>query len=308
MGFNAPLTSVSTSQRRKERIWLHLLLLAATFITTTATGARLAESFAENRPWLLADGILFLVPPLQDPWAMLRGLPYSVTLLTILLAHELGHYFTCMVYGIGASPPYFIPAPTLIGTFGAFIRIRTAVFSKRQLFDVGVAGPLAGIVFIVPTLAIGLAFSKVIPGISEQGDLVFGTPLMLRAIEWAVFPGVSASDIYLHPVARAAWVGLLATALNLMPIGQLDGGHILYAMAGAYHKFLTRIFIVALIPLGIVFSQPSWFLWALVLFLLARRHPRIYDETSLGTGRKRLGVFAFAIFILAFSPAPVHIR
>lgn len=264
----------------------------------------MAHDFKHNRPALMEDGILGVFPAMIDPASMPSGLPYSITLLAILLAHELGHYLTCGYYGIAASLPYFLPAPTLIGTFGAFIRIRSAIFSRTQLFDVGVAGPLAGFALLLPMLAIGVAYSKVIPGIGYQGDFMFDTPLILRALEAAIFPGVRPTDIYLHPVARAAWVGLLATSLNLLPIGQLDGGHILYSLVGKYHRFLTHLFIVALIPLGIFYSW-SWFLWAALLFLFARKHPKIYDESPLGRGRRRLGLLSFLILIGSFSASPV---
>jgi membrane-associated protease RseP (regulator of RpoE activity) len=290
----------------RERYWLHGLLLTLTVITTSAVGARLEYNFDQNRPFLFEDLSAVLLS-LREPWSLASGLPFSLTLVTILLAHELGHYLTCRYYGIDASPPYFLPAPTLIGTLGAFIRIRSAIVWRRQLFDVGVAGPVAGFVFIIPALAIGLAYSKVIPGIQGQSDFVFSTPLMQRLFEVAIFPGVPPADIYLHPIARAAWVGLLATALNLMPIGQLDGGHILYSFVGAHHRVLTNLFIVALIPLAFFFSW-SWMFWALLLFFLGRKHPRIYDPTPLGTGRVQLGVLALVMFLVSFSPAPVMVE
>ncbi|HUE05540.1 MAG TPA: site-2 protease family protein, partial [Bryobacteraceae bacterium] len=217
-------------------------------------------------------------------------------------------------YGVDASLPYFIPAPTLMGTFGAFIRIRSAIYSKRVLFDIVVAGPLAGFVFLLPALAVGVAFSKVIPGIAHQGDIQFGTPGLLWILQKAIFPGVPAADIYLHPVARAAWIGILATALNLLPIGQLDGGHILYALVGDRHKLLSKIFIAALIPLGFrwwlfarILGVPVsvWWLWAAVLFFLARRHPVIVDPSSLSTGRKWLALAALIAFVLCFTVEPV---
>jgi membrane-associated protease RseP (regulator of RpoE activity) len=293
---------VAGMSQPRDRYWLHILLFVVTFLTTTAAGAAFAWSFDENRPLLFDD----LFADFGNPAMLVRGLPYSITLLTILLAHELGHYFTCRYYGISATLPFFIGLPTLIGTLGAFIRIRSAIFSRRQLFDIGIAGPLAGYVFIIPALGIGLAYSKVIPGIVAQGDYAFSTPLMLRVFEWLIFPGVPISDIYLHPIARAAWFGILATALNLMPIGQLDGGHILYAFTGSAHRLLTRLFIVALIPLGI-FYHYSWLIWAVFLFFVARRHPRIYDETALGRGRAWLGLLALAIFVLSFSVIPIRI-
>jgi membrane-associated protease RseP (regulator of RpoE activity) len=294
--------SIAGASQPRDRYWLHILLFAVTFLTTTAAGAAFAWSFEQNRPLLFDD----LFTDLGNPAMLVRGLPYSVTLLTILLAHELGHYFTCRYYGISATLPFFIGLPTLVGTLGAFIRIRSAIFSRRQLFDIGIAGPLAGYVFIIPALGVGLAYSKVIPGIVGQGDYAFSTPLVLRAFEWLIFPGVPVSDIYLHPIARAAWFGILATALNLMPIGQLDGGHILYAFTGSAHRLLTRLFIAALIPLGI-FYHYSWLVWAVFLFFVARRHPRIYDETALGRGRGWLGLLALLIFILSFSVIPIRI-
>ena len=286
----------------RDRYWLHVLLFLIALLTTTGAGAAFSGSFAENRPLLFDDFFLDFTSP--SLW--LRGLPYSLTLLTILLAHEMGHYLACRYYGISASLPYFIGVPTLIGTLGAFIRIRSAIFSRRQLFDIGIAGPLAGFAFILPALAIGLAYSKVIPGIVAQGEFVFGTPLLVRALEMAIFPGVPSGDIYMHPVARAAWFGVLATALNLMPIGQLDGGHILYSVAGSWHRPLTRFFILVLFAMGIFFSY-AWLVWAVLLFLLARRHPRIYDERNVGAGRLRLAVLSLLIFLVSFSVVPIRI-
>ena len=201
-----------------------------------------------------------------------------------------------------------------MGTFGAFIRIRSAILTKRVLFDIGAAGPLAGFVFLLPALAIGMAFSKIIPGIAYQGDIQFGTPGLQWILEKLIFPGVPAGDIYLHPVARAAWIGILATALNLLPIGQLDGGHILYSLVGERHKMLSKVFIAALIPLGFrwwlftrVWGIPVsvWWLWAIVLFFLARRHPVIVDPASLSPGRKWLALASLIIFVLCFTAEPV---
>jgi membrane-associated protease RseP (regulator of RpoE activity) len=288
----------------RNRYWLHALLLVLTLITTSAVGARLDDNFRQNRPFLAEDLIAVLLS-LQEPWTLTSGLPFAVTLITILLAHEMGHYLTCRYYGIDASLPYFLPAPTLIGTLGAFIRIRSPILWRAQLFDVGVAGPVAGFVFIVPALAIGLAYSKVIPGIANQSDFVFSTPIFQRLLELAIFPGTPPQDIFLHPIARAAWVGLFATALNLMPIGQLDGGHILYSFVGDRHRFLTNVFILALIPLAFLSSSWSWLFWALILFVLGRKHPKIYDHRPLGSGRVQLAILALAMFIVCFSPTPV---
>src|SRR6185369_2771341 len=218
--------------RPHHRYWLHALLLVATLLSTTVVGAGLARSFAQGQPVDFTGDLGGYVRMWHEPSFLLAGLPFSLTLLTILLAHEFGHFLAARYYLVDATLPFFIPAPTLIGTLGAFIRIRSPILSKRALFDIGIAGPLAGFVALVSPLIAGVALSKVVPGIGLRGDLTFGTPLAIQIVEWIRFPGVPVADIYLHPVARAAWVGLLATALNLLPIGQLDGGHIVYAFLG----------------------------------------------------------------------------
>src|SRR5579872_5731399 len=241
----------------RHRYWLHALLLMATLLSTTIVGASMARSFAQNQPIDYGESFTGYLRMWHDPSYLLPGLPFSLTLLTILLAHEFGHFLTARYYLVDVSLPYFVPFPSLIGTMGAFIRIRSAILSKRVLFDIGIAGPLAGFVALISPLIAGIALSKVVPGIGQSGDLVFGTPLILRLMEWVRFPGVPVQDIYLHPVARAAWVGLLATALNLLPIGQLDGGHILYAFLGERTKFLSRLFVFILVLMGF-FIAYSW--------------------------------------------------
>jgi membrane-associated protease RseP (regulator of RpoE activity) len=290
--------------RTPDRYWLHALLFLLTLLTTTVVGAAMQYDFDRNLPFDLEHGLTAFARLWNHPAWLLRGLPFSLTLMAILLAHELGHYLACVYYRVDASLPYFIPSPTLTGTFGAFIRIRSAIYSKRVLFDIGVAGPLAGFVFLAPALAIGLAFSKIIPGIAQQGSIQFGTPPLQWLFQAAIFPGVAGSDIYLHPVARAAWIGVLATALNLLPIGQLDGGHILYALLGERHKLVSKLAIALLVPLGI-FYWWAWLFWAVILFLLGRRHPLIYDPAEVGPGRKRLGWAAMIVFLLCFMLAPV---
>lgn len=291
-------------QPRRRRYWLHILLLALTLATTTGMGALMVENFRRNLPAFDVEQDLgTFVAMWSHPLSLLAGLPFSVALLTILLAHEFGHYLTCRYYRVNASLPYFIPAPTFIGTFGAFIRISSPIYSRQVLFDIGIAGPLAGFVFLLPILAIGLAFSKVLPGIAHRGNLIFGMPPLVWLLEKAIFPGVAAADIYLHPVARAAWVGIFATALNLLPIGQLDGGHILYSFIGERHKLLSKVFIAALIPLGFLYWP--WFLWAVLLAILGRRHPSIFDTTRLDAGRRWMGGLALLIFCLCFMPAPI---
>ncbi len=291
--------------RFKQRYWLHALMFALTLASTTMVGARMQYNFDRNLPFFDFERDLAVFALWwRHPALLMQGFPFSLTLLTILLAHEFGHYLACLYYRVDASLPYFLPAPTFTGTLGAFIRIRAPIYTKRVLFDVGVAGPIAGFVFLLPALAIGLAFSKVIPGIAHQGTLSFGNPALLWLLERAVFPGTPAADIYLHPVARAAWIGILATALNLLPIGQLDGGHILYSIVGDRHKLLSRVFTALLVPIGILF-WPGWLVWAVLLLFFGMRHPAIYDPTELGAGRKKLAWLSLIIFLLSFTLAPI---
>jgi membrane-associated protease RseP (regulator of RpoE activity) len=205
---------------------------------------------------------------------------------------------------VDASLPYFMPSPVL-GTFGAFIRVRSPIYSKRVLFDIGIAGPLAGFVFLLPALSVGLAFSKVIPGIEHQGSMHFGVPLLQWLLERAIFPGARPMDIYVHPMARAAWVGMFATALNLLPGGQLDGGHIVYSFFPRWHKTISRVLCVLLLPLGKFWA--GWIMWSLLLLWLTRRqgHPVIDDPLELTPGRKRLGWIALIVFILCFTYEPI---
>jgi membrane-associated protease RseP (regulator of RpoE activity) len=289
----------------KQRLWLHILLLLMTMFTTTLVGAHMQYNFSHNLPFfdLESDLNIFTVG-LRSVELFRAGLPFSLTLLTILMAHELGHYLACVYYGVDASLPFFLPAPTPVtGTLGAFIRIRSPIYSKRVLFDIGIAGPLAGFVFVIPALFAGLAFSKIIPGINHQGSLQFGVPALQWLLDRAIFPGVPAADIYMHPMARAAWVGMFATALNLLPVGQLDGGHIVYALLGRSHKWITYTFLVILLPMGMLWS--GWWFWAVLLFFLARKHPPVYDRSEIGSVRIRLGVLALAVFGLCFSVAPI---
>ncbi len=275
-------------------------------------GSGFALAFRQNRP-LDLDDLLRWGEFVHHPAMMAEGLSFSIPLIVVLLAHELGHYLTCRYYRVDASMPYFLPAPVLIGTLGAFIRIRAPIYSKRKLFDIAVAGPVAGFSIILPVLAIGMAYSKVVPGVAERGDIIFGVPGVIRLMEMVVFPGTRAADIYLHPMARAAWVGVLATALNLLPIGQLDGGHILYSFVGQKAKLASRILAVSLIglgwnrnPDGTLSYTYSWLVWALLLFLFAMRHPVIYDTSALGRRRRILGIAAGVMLALCFTRLPVR--
>jgi membrane-associated protease RseP (regulator of RpoE activity) len=290
-----------------QRLWLHLLLLLATLFSTTLVGAHMQYNFSHNLPFFeLRRFWSAFTFGLQSPSTFITGLPFSLTLLTILMAHELGHYLACVYYGVDATLPFFLPSPVPVtGTFGAFIRIRSAIREKRILFDIGIAGPLAGFVFLLPALGVGLAFSKVLPGINLQGSYLLGSPVLESMAEKLIFPGIPPSDIYLHPVARAAWVGMFATALNLLPAGQLDGGHVVYALFGRAQKWVTGIFIAVLIPMG-HYYWTGWYVWAVMIFFFARKHPPVYDSSAIGESRIKLGIVALCVFILCFSLVPIN--
>lgn len=286
--------------------WLNALLFLVTLITTTAYGAAITACFYAGQPFnsdLIWAGYLLMA---QGNLAVLHGLAFSIPLLVILGAHEFGHYAACRKSHVEATLPFFLPSPLLLGTFGAFIRIKSPIYRRRGLFDIGVAGPIAGFLVLLPLLAIGMARSKVIPHIGSAGDFIFGTPLLIRIAEWIRFPAVQPGDIALHPFVQAAWGGLLATAINLLPIGQLDGGHIVYALLGPAHKTLSRAFLLFLLPMA--FFSLSWLLWAVVLFFLGIRHPLVYDNTALDRRRKLIAAAALVILILSLSLTPVRLR
>jgi membrane-associated protease RseP (regulator of RpoE activity) len=285
----------------RERYWLYSLLFALTLVTTCLVGAAMQSDFERNVPFDLEHSLELWGYFWRHPVELVQGLPYSLTLLLILLAHEFGHYVASAFHRVDASLPYFLPSP-ILGTFGAFIRIRSPIYSRRALFDIGIAGPLACFIFLVPALAVGIAFSKVMPGIAHEGSHHFGIPMLQWLLEHAIFPGARSADIYLHPVARAAWVGMFATAMNLLPIGQLDGGHILYSFFPTRHRTVSKALCILMLPLGLFWK--AWFFWAVILWWLGRRHPVIYDSSELGDARRKLAWLALAIFILCFTYQP----
>ena len=285
----------------RERYWLHILLFALTLFSTTMVGAAMQMDFDRNVAFDLERSLDIYGLAWSHPGLLWRGLPFSMTLMGILLAHESGHYLAALFHGVNASPPYFVPSPGL-GTFGAFIRVRSQIYSKRVLFDIGISGPLAGFIVLVPMLGIGLAFSKVIPGIGHQGPMQFGVPGLQWLLERAIFPGTHSGDILLHPVGRAAWVGMFATAMNLLPVGQLDGGHILYAFFPDHHRTISKVACVLMLPLGLWWWP--WLFWAVALFWWGRRHPAVFDDAALTPGRRKLGWIAVAMFVLCFIYSP----
>lgn len=276
--------------RRKPRVSINIILFILTVGTTLFAGA-------------LHQG----VDPLRNPSELIKGLPFSAALLFILLAHEMGHYLTSKRYHIDATLPYFIPAPTIIGTFGALIKMRSPIYGKRVLFDIGVAGPLAGVVVTIPILIIGLKFSLVKElGTPLEGEMMLGTSLFLSMMTKMILGNLPDScHIILHPLGFAGWIGLLVTSLNLMPVGQLDGGHIAYAVLGRKAELVSRLVLVALLGLGLAGAH-MWMLWAILLIFIMRvKHPVPLDyDIPLDRKREIIGIIMLILFIVTFIPFP----
>jgi hypothetical protein len=300
-------------QPPKRRYWLHILLFLATIFTTLVVGARMEFNFLHNLPaFPLNDDALPFFPlrwALAQPSRLLLGIPFAATLMLILLAHEMGHYLCCVYYGVYATLPFFIPAPTLIGTLGAFIRIRSPIRSRTALFDIGIAGPIAGFVVAVAVLIFALPYSKVITQAVAGSDIQLGYPLIFHIV-WAMLPsanihsgGSSLQGVCFHPTAIAAWVGMFATALNLLPGGQLDGGHIVFSLAPRTYKLVSRLTILALIPMAIYFWA-GWLIWAILLRISGMRHPMVMDWLGVSGGRLWLAIFGLLMLILTLTPAP----
>jgi membrane-associated protease RseP (regulator of RpoE activity) len=274
------------------RILLHLFLLALTAVTTTGLSSLL---FFNGDFSSLGSSLLF-----------------SFTLLSILGAHEMGHYIACRWYGVRASLPYFIPAPIGIGTFGAFIRIKSPIPNRRALFDIGIAGPLAGFVFAIPAAIIAHYYAASAPPVTPtEGAVIFHNPLLFQFLEWAFrLP----DWIELNPVWFASWVGLLMTSINLLPVGQLDGGHVVYAVCGARaHAMIARLIYGGVLALALIaILRQGWLGWVvyavLLTFILRVGHPPLLDEVEpLGTARRFVAVIGLIVFILCFMPVPISI-
>lgn len=273
--------------------YVHVLLFLVTALTTTVSGA-----VWNGVP--LEPSVRFLV----------GGLPFSVTLLAILFTHEMGHYLMCRRYGVDASLPYFLPAPPLIfmwGTIGAFIRIRALFPSRRALFDIGAGGPWAGFVLAFAATAWGLSHSTIAPAPIESGMIEFGDSLLTRGLVWLLLD-VESSRVILHPVAFAGWTGLLVTSLNLLPVGQLDGGHILYAVFRGRLRVVSVLLIAFLVWLGIQGSG-SWLVWAAILtsMLILGHPPTLDDDRPLGTARTLGAVASLLLFVVTFVPEPIRL-
>ena len=290
-----------------NRIWLNILLFVVTVLSVFAVGITWSQSYIYAETFSGGGIDQLTVSALKDPRVLWLSVLYAAALMTILLGHELGHYLTCRRYGINATFPFFIPAPTMIGTLGAFIRIKSPITRKNQLFDIGAAGPLTGFILALPALVYGLSLSKVLPSLPREETIVFGEPLLLKIIWALLFRHVPEGyDVFLHPLAFAGWVGVLVTSFNLFPVGQLDGGHIAYALFGRRAKTLSVIMLGAFFVLG-VFFWVGWIVWALVILLLSLKHPKVYDESEkLSKSRRILGAAVVGIFILSFIPDPLR--
>lgn len=290
---------------RKRPLWPALLLFCLTILSTLDVGWEFARSYAEDRqPFSGDDSYASILVPLEHPRLLLMGIPFSFTLMGILLAHELGHYFACKVYRIDASYPYFLPAPTFIGTFGAFIRIRSPITTRRALFDVGLAGPVVGFLVALPAMGFAVATAKIVPDAPIGGYPLIGNPPLVWLLAAMFHPGIHPAWMLLHPIGRAAAVALFATALNLLPAWQLDGGHILYSLAGGTHRRVSLIVSLALIGLGL-YTSYIWAFWGFLLLLLTLRfrHPPVIDVWQpLDSARRIWAVVAVAIFFLCFTP------
>jgi len=255
---------------------------------------------------LLAGTIMEGINPIKNPFGIIAGWPFSVTLMLILGFHEFGHYYYARKHNVNATLPYFIPAPTFIGTFGAFIKIKSPIYRKDALLQIGAAGPIAGLIVAVPALIIGLALSQVVDISSAEIGITLGDSILMKFLIAMIYPNLGGTqDIMLHPIAFAGWIGLLVTMLNLLPIGQLDGGHIAYAMLGRKHDKVAKFALLALIPMGLL--SLNWLVWAALILILMRttKHPPVNDvDVPLSDKNKRIGYFCLAIFILCFIPIP----
>jgi membrane-associated protease RseP (regulator of RpoE activity) len=288
----------------QDRVWLHVVLLLLTIASTTLVGADAYLAFVN-------DFNQSARPPALTAALFLHGLWYSATILTFLGCHELGHYVACRYYDVDASLPFFIPFPLAItGTLGAFIRIREPIPQKRMLFDIGIAGPIAGFLVAVPALFIGVSMSHVVRLPAQFTGYELGEPLLFKLVTrmvWGTIP--DGYSVNMHPMAFAAWFGLLATALNLFPIGQLDGGHISYAVLGRRSSHVTLVTVGVSIALS--YFGMSWRLWtALIIGMLlafGRHHPPVFDEeVPLDRARLWLALFALVMFVLCFTPSPIQ--
>jgi Peptidase family M50 len=306
--YAAPARVVRRTPESKRR---YLVLFALTALTTTATGAGAYAGFLSDFGRVTFN--------LSTAGLIANAFWYSASIIAILGAHEFGHYFACRYYGVDASLPYFLPLPPSIliggigtGTAGAVIRIREPITTKTALFDIGIAGPIAGFLVAVPVLFLGMHLSTVVPLPPRMVGYNLGEPLLFQVTRWLTFGSIPAgSDVNLHPMAFAAWFGLIATAINLFPIGQLDGGHISYAVLGGRISTAITVITVACLVGLTVFVSWSWVVWTVItigmLILFGPRHPRTLDDHEpIDRRRVWLAAFALFMFVVCFTPAPIE--
>lgn len=281
----------------KKLPWLHIVLFVLTFLTTLAAGA-------------LQLGVNII----EEPLRVGEGLPFAGTLMTILLCHELSHYLASRRHHTRATLPYFIPAPSIIGTFGAFIKMKSPIITRKALVDIGASGPIAGFIISVFACLAGLSLSTVVPLTGSEGALTLGDSLLFSFLTKLVLGATPAHhDILLHPIAFAGWIGLFVTSLNLIPVGQLDGGHIAYAILGERHRYLSVALVALLAVLGIAAilgasGWEGWLVWAVLLLVLGIKHPPvIYWEIPLDPKRRFIGIATLLIFVITFIPVPFRI-
>ncbi|GAB4370463.1 MAG: site-2 protease family protein [Acidobacteriota bacterium] len=310
----APTTTArarAASVPRARGTLIPALLFAATFATTTLCGMAWASGALDPLQEL---ALLFGIAGGQLPLAVVgEGLAYAIALLGFFLAHEMGHYLTCRRYGLAASLPHFIPVPFGFGTFGAVIRIRSPFPDRRTLFDVGIAGPLAGLPVALAAVVWGLVTADVAPapGLSG-GGIWFGDSLLTYGLQHLLRPDAAGGELLVGPVFIAGWLGLVATAINLSPAGQLDGGHVLFAVAPRWHRaasLASGLFFASLVVTrAAVWGRLSpWALWAVIVLVFCRRHPPVPDGRPLGATRRVLAVLALVLFVLIFVPAPLEL-
>jgi hypothetical protein len=296
----------------QQRYWLHVLLFLVTLLSTLCVGARLQYEFDHNLNFFPFSDQPYFIPwtwTLSDWHRIFLGIPFSFCVLGILTAHEMGHYVLCLRRKVYATWPYFIPFPSLIGTMGAFIRIRSPIRDRRDLFDIGIAGPIAGFVVAVPVMMFALPACKPLTAATSD-SAIFGIPLIFKLAHHlfaalgshAPIAQLDPGGLFLHPTAIAAWVGMFATALNLIPGGQLDGGHIVFAIHPRLHRVVSLLAIVALLPLA-WFFWGTWLLWAIVVFLIGR-HPAVPDTPPLN--RRWLALFGLLMLVLTFTYNPIR--
>src|SRR5262245_1056964 len=285
----------------QSRAAINVVLFALTCLSTLVAGAGFTGSPTFDAFRTSTVGT-FLV----------AGAPFAATLLAILGVHEFGHYFTARYYRASVSLPYFIPAPPplfLFGTLGAIIRMRSLARDRNSLFDIAAAGPLAGLVVAIPAMILGLQWSSIMP--AQEGLMLFGDSLLQRLFVYLKFGSIpDGMVVFTHPMADAAWAGFFVTALNLFPVGQLDGGRIAYALFGQRHRVVGMVTIAATVLLGLLTRSPNWFVWAFVVVLLIgfRHSPPLDDVTPLTPGRRLVGVLCLVLFVLLVPPVPIDIR